>query len=86
MRKIRTVEKSIAGKRYARPAQRGLGPDGGAWNLKQASTWCGIGENHLRTMAKNKEIPCVYFIGRRIIVPRAGFQDWFNRRSSGNAA
>jgi hypothetical protein len=31
-------------------------------------------------MAKNKQIPCVYFIGRRIIVPREGFKDWFNRR------
>ena len=69
-----------AAKRYRRPAERGLGPDGGAWNLKQASAWCGIGENHLRTMAKNKEIDCAYFIGRRIIVPREGFMRWFNDR------
>jgi hypothetical protein len=69
-------------KRHARPAERGLGRNGGAWNLKQASAWCGIGENYLRTMAKNKEIDCAYFIGRRIIVPREGFMDWFNRRRS----
>jgi hypothetical protein len=73
-------------KRYSRPADRGLGPRGGAWNLRQAAAWCGIGENHLRAMAKNKEIPCAYFIGRRIIVPREGFMDWFNRRTTGNAA
>ena len=69
-------------KRYARPAERGLSEEGGAWNLKQAAAWCGIGENYLRTMAKNREIPCAYFIGRRIIVPRQGFMDWFNRRAA----
>ena len=66
--------------RYARPAERGLSRDGGAWNLKQAAAWCGIGENHLRTMAKTGKIPVAYFIGRRIIVPREGFIAWFNRR------
>jgi hypothetical protein len=73
-------------KKYVRPLQRGLGPEGGAWNLKQAAAWCGIGQNSLRSMAKKKEIPCAYFIGRRIIVPREGFQDWFNRRSNTSAA
>jgi hypothetical protein len=74
-------------KKYARPADRGLGPEGGAWNLKQAAAWCGIGENYLRTMAKNREIPCAYFIGRRILLPRQGFVDWFNnRRASGSSA
>jgi excisionase family DNA binding protein len=76
-----------ASKRYARPEERGLGPRGGAWNLKQAAEWCGIGENYLRTMAKNKEIPCAFFIGRRIIVPREGFKRWFNDwRTTTNAA
>lgn len=65
-------------KTYEKPSERGLGPSGGAWNLKQASAWCGIGENHLRTMAKNGDIPCVFEIGRRMIVPREGFKEWFN--------
>jgi excisionase family DNA binding protein len=73
-------------KRYSRPTERGLGPDGGAWNLKQAAAWCGIGENYLRTMAKNKEIPVAYYIGRRILLPREGFKAWFNRRVDGSAA
>ena len=55
--------------RYDRPSNRGLGPDGGAWNVKQAAAWCGIGENYLRTMAKAKQIPCAYYIGRRILLP-----------------
>jgi hypothetical protein len=78
--------KTTQAKEYSRPAERGLGPQGGAWNLKQAAAWCGIGENYLRTMAKNKQIPCAYFIGRRIIVPREGFQSWFNKKSAGSAA
>ena len=86
MKTRRVHGREIAAKKYSRPAERGLGPDGGAWNLKQAAAWCGIGENHLRTMAKKKEIPCVYFIGRRIIVPREGFKAWFNGRVDGNAA
>jgi hypothetical protein len=72
--------------RYSRPAERGLGPDGGAWNLHQASQWCGIGENRLRTMAKNYEIDCAIFLGRRIIVPREGFKKWFNERSGPRSA
>jgi hypothetical protein len=78
--------KTSASKRYSRPAERGLGPDGGAWNLKQAAAWCGIGENKLRTMAKSGEIGCAYFIGRRILLPRLGFQKWFNDRDSRSAA
>jgi hypothetical protein len=73
-------------KRYSRPSERGLGPSGGAWNLKQAAKWSGVGENTLRTMAKNKEIPCCYFLGRRIIVPREGFKAWFNSRGSQSSA
>lgn len=69
-------------KQYTPLSKRGLGRDGGAWNLKQASRWCGIGENYLRQMAKNNEIDCAYRIGRRIIVPREGFKAWFNRRST----
>ena len=49
----------------AKPSERGLGPDGGGWNIKQASAWCGIGETNLRQMAKDERFP-VYKIGRRI--------------------
>ena len=80
------IKRTAAKRQYARPAERGLGPKGGAWNLKQAAAWCGIGENHLRTMAKNHEIPCAYFIGRRIIVPRVGFMNWFNERTNRGSA
>jgi hypothetical protein len=73
-------------KRYSRPSERGLSPSGGAWNLKQASEWSGIGENYLRTMAKNKQIPCAYYIGRRILLPREGFKAWFNSRGSQSSA
>jgi excisionase family DNA binding protein len=73
-------------KRYSRPSERGLGAAGGAWNLKQAAKWCGIGENYLRTMAKNKQIPCAYYIGRRILLPREGFKAWFNARGSQSSA
>jgi hypothetical protein len=69
-------------KKYSRLAERGLGPTGGGWNLRQASRWSGIGENTLRTMAKNKQIDCAYYIGRRILLPREGFKRWFNEHSA----
>jgi excisionase family DNA binding protein len=72
---------SVAARRYSRPAERGLSESGGGWNLKQASAWSGIGENYLRKMVKNGEIPVAYFIGRRVLLPREGFKDWFNRRT-----
>jgi hypothetical protein len=81
MKISKTKSRTRTQERYSRPAERGLSPDGGAWNLKQAAAWCGIGENYLRGMAKNGEIPCVYRIGRRIIVPREGFKAWFNGRA-----
>jgi hypothetical protein len=71
---------AAVGKRYSRPVDRGLGPDGGAWNVRQASAWSAIGEHTLRAMAKEGEIPCAYFIGRRIVLPRQGFVEWFNAR------
>jgi excisionase family DNA binding protein len=58
-------------------AARGLGPDGGAWNIRQAAKWSGIGEATLRAMAKAGAIPVVR-AGRRILIPREGFQRWFN--------
>jgi hypothetical protein len=74
-------------KRYSRPAERGLGPNGGAWNVKQASAWSGIGENELRNRINAGLIPCAYLIGRRrrIVIARQGFIDWFNR-GGGSAA
>jgi hypothetical protein len=77
----------------AKPAERGLGPDGGGWNIAQAAKWCGIGEASLRAMAKRSIetgdpslFPC-YLIGlRRILIPRAAFRAWFNGRSAGSAA
>jgi hypothetical protein len=75
-----THARNRAAKRYSRPVERGLAPDGGDWNLRQASAWSSIGEHTLREMAKTGEIPCAYFIGRRIVLPRQGFIDWFNAR------
>jgi hypothetical protein len=77
----------------AKPNERGLGPDGGGWNIAQTSAWSGIGEGSLREMAKRSIktgdptlFPC-YLIGRRrILIPRQGFIDWFNRRASSSAA
>lgn len=77
----------------AKPAERGLGPDGGGWNIKQAAAWSGIGEASLRRMAKRSIktgdaslFPCYLIGNRRILIPRQGFQDWFNRRASASAA
>jgi hypothetical protein len=67
-------------RRYRPPAERGLGAAGGGWNVSQASAWSGIGSAALRKMAERREIPC-YHIGRRILIPRQGFIDWFNQRS-----
>lgn len=79
-------------RKYAKPVERGLGPDGGGWNIAQASAWSGIGESNLREMARKRLrdndpslFPC-YAIGRRILIPRQGFMDWFNGRFQGSAA
>ena len=72
-------------KTYSRPSERGLSPSGGAWNLAQASEWSGIGENYLRTMAKNKEIPCAYYIGRRTSFYRAKASRRGSIRAAGRA-
>jgi hypothetical protein len=80
----------MASKRsHARPIERGLGPDGGGWNIRQASLWSGIGEASLRRMAKRSietgdpSLFPAYLIGsRRILIPRQGFRDWFNRRAT----
>jgi hypothetical protein len=73
----------------AKPSERGLSPQGGGWNIDQASAWSGIGSASLRAMAKKKIatgdptlFPC-YRIGlRRILIPRQGFMDWFNGRAA----
>jgi len=85
MKKLRTAASNKNLKRaYVRPTDRGLGTNGGGWNLTQASAWSGIGEKSLRAMAKRNEIPC-FKIGRRFLIPRQGFIDWFNRQT-GSAA
>jgi len=72
-----------------KPSERGLGPEGGGWNIQQASAWSGIGEASLRAMAKKSAktgdpslFPCYLIGARRILIPRQGFQDWFNRRKN----
>jgi hypothetical protein len=87
-------KRSIPRKRTnTKPAERGLGPDGGGWNIAQTSAWSGIGEASLRGMAKRSidgdpSLFPAYLIGRRrILIPRQGFIDWFNRtRITGSAA
>lgn len=76
-----------------KPAERGLGPGGGGWNIAQAAAWSGIGEASLREMAKqsietgDSSLFPAYLIGRRrILIPRQGFMDWFNRRAGKSAA
>lgn len=80
----RTTQERVRKEHNARPSERGLGPDGGGWNIKQASEWSGIGEASLRDRAKRGLIPC-YKIGRRILIPRAGFQRWFNEQTGAAA-
>jgi hypothetical protein len=78
-------------RRYRVPLERGLGSQGGAWNVEQASEWSGIGSRKLREMAKRSVaskdptlFPC-HAIGRRILIPREAFMDWFNGRFRGTA-
>jgi hypothetical protein len=74
---------SAAGK-YRRPLERGLGPEGGGWNIAQSSAWSGIGESSLREIIRRKlageDFACFpfYMIGRRILIPREGFRRWYN--------
>src|SRR5215468_4775337 len=70
---------------YRRPAERGLGPQGGGWNIAQASAWSGIGQTSLRDMIRRKlagedlNVFPFYRLGRRTLIPREGFKAWFNR-------
>jgi hypothetical protein len=75
-------QKPVVRKRInTKPSERGLSADGGAWNIAQAAAWSAIGETSLREMAKARQIPCL-FVGRRIVLPRAAFQTWFNSRTN----
>jgi hypothetical protein len=72
-------------KQNVKPTERGLGPNGGGWNIAQASAWSGIGENSLREVVKSEKPPFpVLFVGRRILIPRHAFMEWFN--SQGESA
>ena len=75
-----------------KPSERGLSESGGGWNVAQASAWSGIGEASLREMAKRSILtsdsglfPC-YAIGRRILIPKEGFQSWFNNGRAAQAS
>jgi hypothetical protein len=77
-------------RKRARLRDRGLGRKGGGWNIPQASTWSGIGEGKLRELAKRRLagdlsiFPC-HAIGRRIVISREGFRNWFNGRPAAAA-
>jgi excisionase family DNA binding protein len=60
-------------------------PQGGGWNIAQASEWSTIGEHQLRGMAQRNEIPHIK-IGRRILIPKEAFVRWFNSRGTVSAA
>jgi excisionase family DNA binding protein len=64
-------------RKYARPSDRGLGPNGGGWSIHQAAAWSGIGEHYLRKMATDDKFPNLK-IGRRVLIPREAFIRWFN--------
>jgi hypothetical protein len=62
-----------------------------AWSIRRCSTWSGIGERKLREMAKARLagdltlFPC-HRIGRRIVIPREGFMEWFNGKPAATSA
>ena len=56
----------------------------GGWNIAEASEWSTIGEHQLRGMAQRNEIPNIK-IGRRILIPKQAFMDWFNSRGTASA-
>jgi hypothetical protein len=70
---------------YVPNSQRGLGPEGGGWNIAQAACWSGFSEASLRSLVKRREaredvdIFPFYRVGRRLLIPRDGFKAWFNR-------
>jgi hypothetical protein len=71
---------------YISNSQRGLGPEGGGWNIAQAAHWSGFSAAHLRNLIKRREggeqvdIFPYYRCGRRVLIPREGFRAWFNSR------
>jgi excisionase family DNA binding protein len=68
-----------------KPSERGLSTAGGGWNINQAAEWSGIGSGTLRKMAEAGQVPCVK-LGRRFLIPRQGFIDWFNAQRTTTAA
>jgi hypothetical protein len=84
--------KAVGGRGYTRLSERGLGPQGGGWNVLQAAHWAGLSEAHLRNLIQRAEAGeegvCFPFhrCGRRLIVPREGFIRWFNKAAEGSAA
>jgi hypothetical protein len=74
----------LSRQRRARQIERGLGPNGGGWSIVQAAAWSGIGSRTLRRLVKRKlaegdaSVFPFHIVGRRIILSRQGFVDWFN--------
>jgi hypothetical protein len=70
---------------YISNSQRGLGPEGGGWNIAQAAHWSGFSAAQLRNLIKRREggeqvdIFPYYRCGRRVLIPRDAFRRWFNR-------
>jgi hypothetical protein len=71
---------------YISNSKRGLGPEGGGWNVAQAAHWSGFNPAHLRQQVKDweagKEVDIFpyYRCGRRVLIPREGFKTWFNKK------
>jgi hypothetical protein len=83
--KVQHAATSCVTRSYISNAERGLGPDGGGWNISQAAHWSGFSEAYLRALIKRREarenvdIFPYYRCGRRLLIPRDGFKAWFNR-------
>jgi hypothetical protein len=83
---------SEATRPYTSNSKRGLGPEGGGWNIAQTARWSGFSEAYLRCLIKRYEagedvdVFPYYRCGRRVLIPRDGFKLWFNRNRPGSAA
>jgi hypothetical protein len=83
---------SEATRSYTSNSQRGLGPEGGGWNIAQAAHWSGFSEAYLRDLIKRHEAGEIadifpyYRCGRRLLLPRRAFKNWFDGHSEGSSA
>jgi hypothetical protein len=65
--------------------ERGFSASGGGWSIAMASRWSGIGSGTLRKMCEAGQVPCIK-LGRRFVIPRQGFMDWYNAQRVTTAA